>query len=742
MAAGAQGAYEASRVERLAALGKLWAAAKYFHPFLAYRDTDWDRALVAALPRAAAAKNSAEYAAAVQSMLGFLEDPATRVVRPSPTPNGKGRGTSPLTRKTEDGLLIIAINPETAASQNQLRGAAAEIRGAKGVVFDLRFQEQWTGQDSSTAGLMFIAGGLNNALAFGAFKAPGHRSRMHSGLASPYEGGSAYYHSGFYVRDGAAIEAGAGVPRKPVVFLVDPSSGLPPIAPAMQAAGKARIVAEGGASDASLVETHRIDLADGVEVRLRITELVYEDGTTGLSPDLVVPAGENRALEAALKLARDPGTGAPPARRKLPAYATPRRENAYGESEYPGWEHRLMAGFRIWAAFQYFFAYRDLMGEDWDQVLKGALPKLEQAADAREYALAIAGMVAHVHDSHAASISGRALAEFFGVMPPPIRTRMIEGAAVVTTLLDAESARKAGVAIGDVVLKVDGEEAAARMQRLSAYLAASTPQSLDNLLMQRWLNGAFGTTVSLTIRGHDGEIKEAQMRRDGDVRRRWRTCEALQMLPGNIGYADLDGLAPARVDEMFEKFKNTKAIIFDMRGYPQGTAWLIAPRLTERKGVVAARFRRPLALAPQGRSGDVSTLGAGWDFVQYLPVSDQWKYHGQTVMLIDERAMSQAEHAGLFFEAANGTRFIGSRTAGANGDVARFTVPGGITINFSGHDVRHADGRQLQRVGLIPDIEVKPTIAGIRAGRDEVLEKALDHLGVPDAKLSKVGEAR
>ncbi len=176
---------------------------------------------------------------------------------------------------------------------------------------------------------MFIAGGLNNALAFGAFKAPGQRSRMHSGLASPYEGGSVYYHSGFYVRDGAAIEADTGIPRKPVVFLIDPSSGLPPIAPALQAAGEARIVAEGGASDASLVETHRIDLADGVEVRLRITELVYEDGTTGLTPDLVVPAGENRALEAALKLARDPGTAAPPARRKLPAYATPRRENAY-----------------------------------------------------------------------------------------------------------------------------------------------------------------------------------------------------------------------------------------------------------------------------------------------------------------------------------------------------------------------------------------------------------------------------
>ena len=53
-----------------------------------------------------------------------------------------------------------------------------------------------------------------------------------------------------------------------------------------------------------------------------------------------------------------------------------------------------------------------------------------------------------------------------------------------------------------------------------------------------------------------------------------------------------------------------------------------------------------------------------------------------------------------------------------------FMAPGRVQINFSGHDVRWPDGRQLQRVGLTPDIEVRPTIVGIRAGRDEVLERA------------------
>jgi C-terminal processing protease CtpA/Prc len=97
-------------------------------------------------------------------------------------------------------------------------------------------------------------------------------------------------------------------------------------------------------------------------------------------------------------------------------------------------------------------------------------------------------------------------------------------------------------------------------------------------------------------------------------------------------------------------------------------------------------------------------------------------------MLIDERAVSQAEHTGLFLRAANGTRFIGSPTNGANGDVTSFFVPGDIRVRLSGQAVLHPDGSQLQRVGLVPDVEVRPTIAGIRAGRDEVLERAVEYV--------------
>ncbi len=38
----------------------------------------------------------------------------------------------------------------------------------------------------------------------------------------------------------------------------------------------------------------------------------------------------------------------------------------------------------------------------------------------------------------------------------------------------------------------------------------------------------------------------------------------------------------------------------------------------------------------------------------------------------------------------------------------------------------YPDGRQTQRIGIVPDIEIHPTIQGIRNGRDELLEKAME----------------
>jgi C-terminal processing protease CtpA/Prc len=195
------------------------------------------------------------------------------------------------------------------------------------------------------------------------------------------------------------------------------------------------------------------------------------------------------------------------------------------------------------------------------------------------------------------------------------------------------------------------------------------------------------------------------------------------MLEGEVGYIDLARLAFADANRALDELIGARALILDLRGYPEGTGWIIASRLARRAGpIVAAHIRRPLYIGPPGDAPET------WETLdQTVPPLERGrsKYEGPVFVLIDERAVSQAEHAGLFLEAAADVTFVGSPTEGADGDITWFFLPGGLSVRFTGQDVRWPDGRQLQRVGLQPDVPVTPTIAGLRAGRDEVLEAAI-----------------
>ncbi|HEX7289357.1 MAG TPA: S41 family peptidase [Candidatus Angelobacter sp.] len=736
---------ETLRVQRLVALGKLWGAIKYFHPYLGYReDIDWDKAGVEAIAKVNQAKSPAEYADAVEGMLQALGDPATRVRRDPP---GRAHATpadalDPSFRTLADGVLVVSLSrfgEEFSFSSIMQRTAAVatELPKAKAVLFDLRLPAPPAEDQDAGVNVVFQYGKLGNMLTSTPLSLPGERRRMHVGFVPQRGGTSGGYESAFFIAQRARISPGTSSKDLPIVFLVNGNSQIPPEALALEAAGKAAIVAEGPINDSAFVSTQRFKLADGVEAEIRLGELIYADGSTGIAADETVqpsPAtgDENPAFQQALALAKNFKTS-PGSRRHVAASASIMQEKPYPEMSYPAREYRILAAFKIWTVINYFFPYKDLMGEDWDSVLREYIPRLEKAGNVLDYNLTVAEMATRFHDGHGFVVSP-ALREYFGVAASPLRLQMVEGLPVVVGFLNEEAAKdaqEAGVEIGDVILKVDGEEAKERLARISRYISASTPQWQAHRAVSALINGPEGSTATVTVRDGKGQVRELKLLHKGAYLKgeiSERSGPPYTLLSPAIGYADLDRLEVSMVDEMFEKFRDTKAIIFDDRTYPRGTAWAIAPRLTEKDSVVGAVFTRRVAMFPESPMGEIATSSTAQTFEQRIPRSDKWKYKGKTVMLIDERAISQAEHTGLFFEAAGGTKFIGSPTAGANGDVTSFCVPGGIWISFTGQAVRHADGRQLQRVGLKPDIEVRPTLKGIRAGKDEVLERAVDYL--------------
>jgi C-terminal processing protease CtpA/Prc len=303
----------------------------------------------------------------------------------------------------------------------------------------------------------------------------------------------------------------------------------------------------------------------------------------------------------------------------------------------------------------------------------------------------------------------------------PLELRSIEGRYVVTGKAE-ELPRDSPIAIGDEIVSIDGEPLEERVRRLWKYSGGSNEAARTDRVLFHAGRGPRDSVAELEVRGAEGTTRTVKV-----ARTRGRSIvgegEIWRVLDGNIGYVDLTRLTVPQVDAMFTALSGTDAIVFDMRGEPHETGWSIAPRINTKRAAVGAIFQRP-QLVP---SREFETL-TSYSFAMALPKTDRAIYSGRTVMLIDERALSEAEWTGLLFEAANGTKFIGSNSAGAVGDPAYLDLPGGITVRFTGHDVRHADGRPVQGIGLVPDVRVEPTVAGIRAGRDEVLERAVAYL--------------
>jgi C-terminal processing protease CtpA/Prc len=94
-------------------------------------------------------------------------------------------------------------------------------------------------------------------------------------------------------------------------------------------------------------------------------------------------------------------------------------------------------------------------------------------------------------------------------------------------------------------------------------------------------------------------------------------------------------------------------------------------------------------------------------------------------VLTNGSAISYAESTLGIVEHYKLAEIVGSTTAGTNGNVNPFKLPGGYTISWTGMKVLKHDGSRHHGVGIAPTIPVTRTRAGVAAGRDEVLERGI-----------------
>ena len=409
-------------------------------------------------------------------------------------------------------------------------------------------------------------------------------------------------------------------------------------------------------------------------------------------------------------------------------------EPDYANIKLPDAGFQILALYRFWNIIEYWFPYRDVVPDNWDKVLLDSLPKIALAKTADEYQLAMMGLIAKVHDTHANLWSSLTVRPPVGACQLPVNVRFIEGRPVITSYA-GQTGESSGMKIGDVITELDGVAVAKLTQSWKPYYAASNePTRLRDIALQMTRGNCGKSTIRVNRNNAAMELSvERVPRKELKSIPYWHDLpgDTFRLLSKDVAYLKLSKVKLDQAAKYVESAAGTKGLIIDIRNYPSEFVVFALGTLFVDKETDFVRFTH----------GDLLNPGAfHWGPALSL-TPQQPHYAGKIVILVDEVSQSQAEYTTMAFRSSPRATVIGSTTAGADGNVSAIPLPGGLSSMISGIGVFYPDKKPTQRVGIIPNVEVKPTIAGIRAGRDEVLEAAIREIAgkdVPAAEIEKM----
>lgn len=409
-------------------------------------------------------------------------------------------------------------------------------------------------------------------------------------------------------------------------------------------------------------------------------------------------------------------------------------ETSYRHMVTPDAGYRLLSLFRYWNMIQYFFPYRQLITQklsadvtpdrDWNTVLPESIPTFVAATDSLTYRLAALRLIGRIHDTHA-NIWGSTILDngYKGEYFSAVQTKAVGNDFVVANYYNDSLGVLSGLRRGDLIKSVDGKTVAQLIAERSPYYPASNePTRLRNMSILRG-----HTPTARLIIDRDGQemavtlprykVKDIPKYRYDLNGSSFPKDSCYQLVRPDVSFLFLGNIKSEWFPKIFRTFANTKGLVIDLRCYPS-------------EFVVFSLSRYLMNPSPfvKFTLGSVQTPGQ-FVWSPSISVGEQNmpdRYKGKIVILVNEETQSQAEYTTMALRQTPGAIVLGSITAGADGNVSAIELPGGVRTMISGIGVNYPDGRETQRVGVGVDVEMKPTRAGYRDGRDELLERAIE----------------
>jgi C-terminal processing protease CtpA/Prc len=418
---------------------------------------------------------------------------------------------------------------------------------------------------------------------------------------------------------------------------------------------------------------------------------------------------ENRSPGGQFYVSKVPGVGNPSFDHELP----------YANIKVPDSGFQLLSLFRFWNIIEYWSPNRSLLENNWNGVLAEFVPRFALATDEESYRRELLTLFARLGDGHTNLWDALDSRPPVGQCEIPVQIRFVENVPLITGFRSSAPAEHGKLEIGDVITKLDSTPVPKLLEKWTPYYSASNEPARLHAISQSMTRGACGP-AKIGIRRGSRSHKYRIARMPREKLEPFQKAHdlpgpAFRLLSNDVAYLKIATAHSGEARNYIERASGTKGLIIDIRDYPsEFVVFTLGSLLVENE--------TPFARITQG---DMANPGA---FYWQPPISlapEQPHYPGKIVILVDETTMSAAEYAAMAFRAAPRATVVGSTTAGADGNVSVVNLPGGLRTLISGIGVFYPDKTATQRIGIVPNVEVHPTIAGVRAGRDEVLEEAL-----------------
>ena len=371
-----------------------------------------------------------------------------------------------------------------------------------------------------------------------------------------------------------------------------------------------------------------------------------------------------------------------------------------------------------WNVFQHFYPYFDVVKTDWQRVLPEALRSSALDRTPNDFLKTLQKLVAQLHDGHGGVGLMNDTTHSYAA---PIEWSWIQNQLVVTRIVDPTLT---GLKVGDIVEQVDGQSPRAALEREEQFISGATAQWKRIRSLSALLSGAWGSKITLKIKGADGKERSLQIPRTMEMMVYYQKQKATPLgqakeLAKGIYYLNLDQISMAAIDSLMVKLATASGIVCDLRGYPNGNHMFITHLLSQRD-TSSSWMRIPKIICPD-RERLVGYQNSGWFLHPQQP-----RLTAKVAFVVDGRLISYAESFMSFIEHYKLAEIVGEPTAGTNGNVNPLSLPGGYWISWTGMKVVKHDGSVHHGVGIKPTVQVARTITGVRAGGDELLEKAIE----------------